>query len=227
MGAQITNTPPMNKEIITLFDARTPVAITSSTDATPIVITATAHGLATGDIVQILGHTTNVAANGRFRVTKLTANTFSIQDEFTGADVAGSGAGAGASGILFKAPPIINLADYTKVILQVGTSGTATTTLKVAASLGKSDAQASGPRGDMPNFGATVSPSNPDSFLGIYDLLDVSTIIVGGTGIAVSGTDINKMYGINFNVIAAKYLSVYPVSWSAGAITVKAFVSTV
>lgn len=41
-------------------------AITSSTDATPIVVTtADDHGLATGDQITIFGHTTNVAANGR------------------------------------------------------------------------------------------------------------------------------------------------------------------
>jgi hypothetical protein len=48
-----------------LNDAKTR-AITSSTDASPIVVTTTAaHGLSTGDSITIFGHATNVAANGK------------------------------------------------------------------------------------------------------------------------------------------------------------------
>lgn len=55
-----------------------PVSIVSSTNANPIVVTATAHGLVTGDVATIAGHTTNTNANGTWVVTKLTADTFSI-----------------------------------------------------------------------------------------------------------------------------------------------------
>ena len=87
------------RQEVTLFDSVTPVAITSSTDATPIVVTATAHGLKTGQRVLIYGHTTNIAANGIFVVGAVTANTFGLTDEITGANVAGSTGLTGA--ILF------------------------------------------------------------------------------------------------------------------------------
>src|ERR1035437_8628694 len=97
----------IQKQEITLYSAVTPVAVTSSTDATPIVVTATAHGLVTGDRVLIVGHTTNIAANGIFKVTVVSSSTFNLLDELTGASVAGSGAGSGSSGLLVKAPPVL------------------------------------------------------------------------------------------------------------------------
>lgn len=208
---------------VTLYNAVTPVAITSSTDATPIVITATSHGLTTGDRVLIYGHTTNVAANGIFKVTVLTANTFSIQDEFTGANVAGSGAGAGSSGILVPAPPVLLVENFRNVILQVGTTGTATTTLKVAGSLGKPAVSTrTSPRFDYPNMGATVSPSNPYTFLQAINL-DTELAVNGATGLVASGADINNTYEVNIN--AVRYLTVFPISWTQGAITVKALLT--
>lgn len=209
---------------ITLFDNVTPVAVTSSTDATPVVVTATAHGLLTGDRVLIIGHTTNVAANGIFKVTKVDANSFSIDDEFTGADIAGSGGGAGSGGICMPAPAIINAIDYRNIIIELGTSGTATTTLKIAGSVGKPNNQANAltPRKDVPNFGATVSPSNPYGFLQAIDL-DTAATLNGATGLVATGADVNKIYEVNTNVMP--YLTVFPVTWTQGAITVTVILS--
>lgn len=66
--------------------------ITAATNATPIVITATAHGFANGDAVAIKNVLGNTAANGRFRIANVTANTFELVDFATGANIAGSGA---------------------------------------------------------------------------------------------------------------------------------------
>ena len=71
------------------------VTITGATNATPIVVTATAHGLYTGDWISISGITGNTNANGFFKVTRLTADTFSLQNYSTGADIAGNGAYGG------------------------------------------------------------------------------------------------------------------------------------
>ncbi len=68
------------------------IAITSSTDATPIVVTSATHGFVTGDSIVVAGHTTNVAANGTWVVTVLTPTTFSLNGSV------GSGAGAGSGG---------------------------------------------------------------------------------------------------------------------------------
>jgi hypothetical protein len=81
------------------------VTVSSSTDATPIVVTtATDHNLQTGDVVLIESHTTNTNANNVHSITRLSATTFSLQNRVTGANVAGNGAGAGASGTLTKLP---------------------------------------------------------------------------------------------------------------------------
>jgi Ubiquitin-activating enzyme E1 FCCH domain len=57
-------------------------AITGATDASPIVITADAHGLLTNDIVQIAGVTGNTAANGQWVITVVNANTFSLNNSY-------------------------------------------------------------------------------------------------------------------------------------------------
>jgi len=211
---------------VTLYNAVTPVAIASSTDATPIVITANAHGRSTGDRVLIFGHTTNVAANGIYVITVLTANTFSLQDEFTRLNVVGSGAGAGAGGLVLLAPPVLYVQDFRNVILQVGTTGTATVTLRIAGSLGRPEPTVptrTSPRFDFMNMAATVSPANPYSFIQAINL-DTAGAVNGATGIVVAGTDINSTFEVNIN--ALKYLTVFPVSWTQGAITIKALLNS-
>lgn len=208
----------------TLYSAVTPVAVTSSTDATPIVVTATSHGFTTGDRVLIYGHTTNIAANGIYKVVVVTANTFQLKDELTGASIAGSGAGAGSSGLVVAAPPVLLVTDYRNIVLQVSTSGSATVNLKVAGSTGKPEASSlTSPRYDYPNFAATVIPANPYTFLQAINL-DTAAAVNGVTGLAVTGTDINNQYEVNTNVV--KYLTVFPATWTQGAITVKAIMTS-
>ena len=52
--------------------------VTGATNASPIVITSTAHGLVTGTRVTVVDVLGNTAANGAFAITVLTANTFSL-----------------------------------------------------------------------------------------------------------------------------------------------------
>lgn len=54
--------------------------VSNATNATPIVITAVAHPFSTGDKVFISGVGGNTAANGTFTITKLGADTFSLDD---------------------------------------------------------------------------------------------------------------------------------------------------
>ena len=74
------------------------VAISSSTNATPIVITtSTAHGLVAGDYVSIVSHTTNTNANGVWKVgTVGSSTTFQIL-QMDGSNTTGNGTG-GATG---------------------------------------------------------------------------------------------------------------------------------
>lgn len=205
------------KEYI-IWNAVTPVAVTSSTDATPIVVTATAHGLTTGQQVQIFGHTTNIAANGIYQVTRLSANTFSLQDINTLANIAGSGAGAGSGGVMVLAPKVPFLGDYRNAIFSFGTTGTATLTVKFAGSVGKVVTT----EPDMPNFGATVSPTNPYTYLQVINL-DTGATLNGATGIVVAGTDVNISYEANVN--AMKFFAPVLQSWTQGAITMKMYLT--
>jgi hypothetical protein len=74
-------------------------AITGATNASPIVVTATAHGFADGDIVTISGVGGNLAANGSFLVAGKTANTINLTTR-AGVNVAGTGAYTALTGTL-------------------------------------------------------------------------------------------------------------------------------
>lgn len=52
--------------------------ITDATNASPIVVTSASHGLQTGQKVTISGVVGNTAANGTFVVTRVGADTFSL-----------------------------------------------------------------------------------------------------------------------------------------------------
>lgn len=207
-----------NSQEYTIWDAVTPQAVTSSTDATPIVVTKAAHGYSTGDKVMINGHTTNVAANGLFKITVLSSSTFSLQDINTGANVAGSGAGAGSGGVVVIAPKILSVAGFRNAILSVHTSSSANFTAKVAGSIGKPISNVNS-HGDTPNFSATQSKSNPYTFIQILNH-DTGAAVDGATGITTAGTDLNTSYQVNIN--SMKYLTLVLTAWSAGVITVKA-----
>lgn len=72
------------------FLAPTAQTYTAATNASPIAITKTAHGLTTGDIVGVYGDTVNTAATGLWRVTVVDADHFSL-DNSTGNGVGTSG----------------------------------------------------------------------------------------------------------------------------------------
>jgi len=53
-------------------------SLTNATNASPVVVTSSNHGLTTGAYVTIAGVTGNTAANGTFLVTKVDNNTYSL-----------------------------------------------------------------------------------------------------------------------------------------------------
>jgi len=201
-----------------IFDEATPVAVTSSTDATPIVVTATSHGFSTGDLVIINGHSTNIAANGIFKIVKVNANSFQLIDKYTGENIAGTGGGAGSGGVVCIAPKILLVSDFRNTVLSVETSGSFNGTLKVAGSIGKTVSDTDS-HGDTPNFGATQSKSNPYTYVQIINL-DTASAVNGSSGITSAGTDLHNSYEVNTNGL--KYLTVIPTAWSAGTITITA-----
>lgn len=68
--------------------------ISSSTNATPIVVTATSHGFTNGDLVYIGDHLVNTAANGLWAISGVTTNTFNLTDPVSASSVVGNGVGA-------------------------------------------------------------------------------------------------------------------------------------
>ncbi len=70
--------------------------ITSSTNATPIVVTtAVAHGFTTGDLVYVDGITTGTSGNGLWTIAAASGSVFSLTDPVTGGNVVGNGVGSG------------------------------------------------------------------------------------------------------------------------------------
>lgn len=82
-------------------------AIASSTNATPIVVTATSHGFTNGDLVFIDGHTTNTAANGFWRIANQATNTFELTNPITSSNAVGNGVG-GATGYAINYGPSVS-----------------------------------------------------------------------------------------------------------------------
>jgi hypothetical protein len=70
--------PSTSKRFFRVRTANVPVAITGASNASPIVISSTAHGLSTGDSISVSGVAGNTAANGVFTVTKVDDNSFSL-----------------------------------------------------------------------------------------------------------------------------------------------------
>lgn len=66
------------------------INISSSTNASPIEITTSgSHGLSTGDVVQIINHTTNTTANGAWSITYVSSTKFTL-DGSVGVGVGGT-----------------------------------------------------------------------------------------------------------------------------------------
>lgn len=74
------------------------VAIQSSTNATPIVVTASGHGLSNGDYISVHGHLVNTKANGNWRIANVSGASFELVNS------AGNGVG-GATGRVGKFNP--------------------------------------------------------------------------------------------------------------------------
>jgi len=116
---------PANTTAYTAKDAIcTALAISDSTNASPIVITCTAHGLADGDPVTIAGITGNTNANGDYyaKVTGYSATTFALYtDKALTTPRAGNGAhgGTGLVHRLFRLKNIFRTAGGSGYITKV------------------------------------------------------------------------------------------------------------
>ncbi len=190
----------------TLYNAANPRTITSTTDATPIVVTLASHGYSTGDRVTVFGHTTNTNANGTWTVTKVNANTFSLDDSIK----TGGGAG-GNDGCLAPEATVISGFGYDDISLTFDTDGggDAAMTVKVVASNSET----------KPDFAAYEPVTSSFDYVQISDGEDGSTID-GDDGFVVATADDNRVFTLNCGV--RKWISVIATAGTAGELTVKA-----
>lgn len=126
------------------FRAAVALGASSSTNATPIVITSAAHGLTTGDTIQITGHTTNTKANGTWEVNVLTSSTFELVGSVgtTGAGSSGTWqlrnaqrvwlATANTAAIALPHPAVVNGGQGTKTAWTASASVTSSLVTTVA-----------------------------------------------------------------------------------------------
>jgi len=189
-----------------ILSAVTPTAIVDSTDASPINIQATAHGFSTGDQVVVVSHETNTNANGLWTVTKVDANNFTLDDS----TATGGGAG-GATGFVYAAPKIISVADFRHLFLTIGSTGTATATVKIVGAMTEI--------GSAPDFEASASLTNPWDYIRIIDKQN-STGADGDTGISWAAADDVRQFEVNTNILS--FISIRITAWTQGAITINA-----
>lgn len=95
------DTDPMKVALLDLNVTDTAVkTITSSTNATPIVVTCTAHGFANGDYVIVRNVATGTAANNIWRIKNQATNTFELASVIDGTtNSVGNGVGSGGIAI--------------------------------------------------------------------------------------------------------------------------------
>ena len=197
--------------LITMLDAAAPRAITSSTNASPIVVTTAAHGYSTGDVVTISGHATNTAANGTWVITVTAATTYQLTKNLkSGVISTGNGVGGG-TGVHAKGGSWINVADYQHVILAVDTDGggDAAFTVKVAGSISDTP----------PDFIQAQLPANQYDYLSLIDIENNTNNIAGATGFIVASADDHRIFEVNTNGIT--WVGAVPTAGTAGEITIK------
>lgn len=161
-----------------------PLLPSSSTDATPIVMTtAAAHGLSTGDRVAIYAHETNTNANGTWTITKTAADGFSLDGSTA------TGGGAGINTGVWSTPPskIIDVEDFKIITMAVkSTAASLNCTMQFVGSVSET----------APDFNAPISTTNLYDFIDIIDLEDNGSID-GDTGLAAAGASLTGMYQAN------------------------------
>ncbi len=98
--------------------------------------------------------------------------------------------------------------DQHDIVVSLDTTGSTNATIKFQGSLQET----------MPDFNASQSPTNQWAYIQMVDLNDGSAIN-GSTGIALSGTDANRMLEANTNGL--RWFNAVVTAYVAGAITVK------
>ena len=188
----------------TLISAGKVRAIVDSTNASPINLQVTGHGLSTGDKITVNGHATNTAANGTWIVTKINANNITLDDS------TGNGVGGGTGCVADFIKPI-KVVDFRHLLVEIATDGggDAAMTVKCVGSIEEG----------APDFAAARSPSNMFEFIQMVDKQASGSGLDGDTGFVVATADDYRVFEVNTN--ALYWLSFLPTAGSEGEITIK------
>jgi hypothetical protein len=165
--------------------------ISSSTNATPIVVTTSvAHGYTTGDIVVITGHTTNTAANGIWAITAASGSVFSLTDPILGTNVVGNGVG-GATGRAVNLGPSASGDNYDDIVAcLVGTKTNLTSPTAVAGVADAADVTFTAVTGNPVQAVVIFRDTGTNSTSTLVALIDGRQIVTCAANAASSSTTI-------------------------------------
>lgn len=110
----------------------------------------------------------------------------------------------------------INVQDFKNIQLSIATSGNANVTIKIQGSM----IVDSGFPDTAPDFSVAKSVTNRWDYVAVFDYLDPTTVVAGGTGFVTGGTDIVK--NILVNVDGLTWLSCEISNYVAGQVTIDA-----
>jgi len=194
------------KKYIMVVSAKV-LAISSSTNATPIEVTTGTHGFVTGDKVTINGHATNTAANGTWTITRVSATKFTLDGSV------GNGIG-GATGVVASFIEPLHVKDYRHLLVSFASDGggTADATIKCCGSIQET----------VPDFAAPRSVANNFEFVMMVDKQSSGSGLPGDTGVVFGGADDYLQFEVNVNGL--NFLGFLPTAGTVGTYTIKAMI---
>ena len=183
------------------------VAFTAA--VTDIITTgSTAHGWNVGDKIRVSSSTTlpaGMSENTDYYVISVPSTvTLKVSTAPGGASINITDTGTGTHTAVFKSK-VIDVEDFKNAVLQINTAGSANLTFKIQASTQE----------DV-NFENAGSATNRWDYIQIIDLEDGATID-GDTGVSFSGTDDNRQFELNVNMM--KWVCIDITTWTAGTMT--------
>lgn len=198
-----------------IFDYLTKIKATATFANATDLITSAGHGLQNGDIVQFTNSggalPTGISALTNYFIINATTDTFQVTAtpaSTTAVNFTTDGTGTNSFNLKGKT---IECEEFAHLVVSYNTANSANCTIKFQGSLQ-----------DGVNFHTAQSATNRWDYVRVIDLND-GTSISGDTGVALTGTDDNRLFEINVNGLRSVCIAV--TAWSAGTInaTVKRF----
>lgn len=128
---------PLTTDVV-LPGQTTVKTITAASNASPISVTSTSHGFATGDVVYVANVAGNTAANGIWQVTVVDANTYTLNGSTGNGAYTSGGSGTKSNVIVFKStigPSNANFV-WNEWVIKNGTGGSSRAFNRKVSSLG-------------------------------------------------------------------------------------------